>query len=1811
MKGMKTKRFWSIIICLVMVISILPGSFQQVRAEDEEEEPIQEINTLNSAGDIYELDDKEPDGADNTVSAFGEGINQPFLLLEKDELYFYRSHNGGYNTWILDGADSHYREIDISGNVWLNGFNFTTANSVKDLFNTSYGQGSDTNNNPITQLNFIQGLSFDPTGSGKRDHVALTGYQNGKVMVYVQNASTGETKSIVLDEVAWMQNLPLVVADNFFSITAGDYDGDGKDSIIVYCCSDAEAWIYEVKVNGTSLSKDLVSNLKSDTFTSSDYLGWYSDQDAHSDYTKKSIVSLATGDFNGDGTDQLAYLVGFHNPEGSVADGYDSEWTSLDYFAASLVLPEYDKTADYPWIIDRNTMRYKLYDVGEIASASGDNVQRKVSILHGGSLVAGDMDADGCDELLAVSYADIDEARATYKVEKDANGNKTGETLTHVKNLCNWDPANWAYSKIEYTEAGYTRTEVQKMSMNMFMGSGFYHEDDRVFEKLALACAKTNGASQPVDVFIAGNIYNLKGKTPNPVYETNWFNNSHAKKVTGGGTNKPDATYQWIRSVTAGNFDKNDAGREQFVFTLFFKRKDKEEYSANLIYMGATEYNDTVDSEGNPHHGEPDYYGTNANANDYINYSHIFIATDDPLGSQLCNCNEWSLSNPMNFVPIVVCTNDDSMLGREKGFAYVYTDPQVEAVLQAAPYFGDLNELGGHDEGETSYTIEASFGTSSGSSSENSWSAGYAGEVEAGMVDIQWEIGYQGSYTKAFEKAYTVTSSTTFSGADEDVVVISRTPILINSYDIWIAPTYNDDGSVKTAGHWSDGGYNINIPQDPVYFLLSVDDYNAFVDDYNSRLLTKTYDEDGNLIYDPAAHDPVLLKKIKTSEEQGTDGPLDLPEDHIGNPANYWSKWEDAGEGAALLSKQRYNCGTSVNGAVTSEWSQEAEETYSVEESHGLHIDFSLQLGGDCKILGFGGETWHGVAVSYEHAWGTSSSKTTVNAKGTSGSVNNINKSALKEYGLSNQTIDSYRFEWTFGRWERTLTTDANSPAIPFYGYVVTNVSTPIAAPENLEAAYSEGAIRLTWEAPEGVDPADIKGYAVYFIDIEGNYTKIATTDKSVLEYTFNALDGSSYYRFAVRTIDNWSVESFNSNIARYVTAAGAGIADISYTSTEGNLDTYTITLTNGETFTFTVSNGNGIASIKLTSSTGLTDTYTITFDNGTTTTFTIHNGKDGVGIESIQKMGSEGNVDVYLITYTDGTTFEFTVTNGVNGTDGKSAYQIAVENGFVGTVAEWIASLEGNGIGIERIEKTSTNGLIDTYTIFYTDGSTSTFTVQNGEDGTNGLSAYEIAVLNGFEGTEAEWIASLHGNGIGVDHIDKIGSDGLNDTYAIYYTDGTCYTFTVTNGAKGDQGEQGEQGIGIASIEKTGTSEDGLTDTYTITYTDGNTATFEVKNGADGKDGANGLSAYEIAVLNGFEGTAAEWIASLHGNGIGVDYIKKTGSEGSIDTYTIYYTDGTTYTYTVTNGTDGVGIVSIEKTATEGNKDTYTVTLSDGTTYSYDVINGKDGKDGNGVKSIEKIDSPEGSDPNLDTYLVTMTNGDMYTFTVRNGKDGVDGKSAYELAVENGFEGTVLEWLASLRGDGITLLGMDSETVDEYTMRYTFYYSDGSSYSFNVTNGKSVTVVSVEKTSTNGNVDTYTITFSDGTTATFTVTNGTQGEKGEKGEKGDKGDAGAQGARGETGSQGERGSSGSQGAQGAKGEKGDKGETGAKGEKGEKGDSVSIDDLIDTINQQIASGSVPWWIIYLLLAWNCLLTLGLIAVIAYLIKKKRNPDAQ
>ena len=106
-------------------------------------------------------------------------------------------------------------------------------------------------------------------------------------------------------------------------------------------------------------------------------------------------------------------------------------------------------------------------------------------------------------------------------------------------------------------------------------------------------------------------------------------------------------------------------------------------------------------------------------------------------------------------------------------------------------------------------------------------------------------------------------------------------------------------------------------------------------------------------------------------------------------------------------------------------------------------------------------------------------------------------------------------------------------------------------------------------------------------------------------------------------------------------------------------------------------------------------------------------------------------------------------------GKDGKSAYEIAIEHGFVGTEADWLESLKGvdgkdgcdgrNGVDVlpGKDGKNGTDGLPG----------------RDGIDGSDGKSAYIIAVEHGFSGTENEWLQSLKG----ADGRDGITPDMLN----------------------------------------------------------------------------------------------------------------------------------------------------------------------------------------------------------------------------------------------------------------------------------------------------------------------------------------------------------------------------------------------------------------------------------------------------------------
>lgn len=157
-------------------------------------------------------------------------------------------------------------------------------------------------------------------------------------------------------------------------------------------------------------------------------------------------------------------------------------------------------------------------------------------------------------------------------------------------------------------------------------------------------------------------------------------------------------------------------------------------------------------------------------------------------------------------------------------------------------------------------------------------------------------------------------------------------------------------------------------------------------------------------------------------------------------------------------------------------------------------------------------------------------------------------------------------------------------------------------------------------------------------------------------------------------------------------------------------------------------------------------------------------------------------------------------------GKDGESAYQIAVDNGFVGTEEEWLASLRGRD-GIDgRDGKDGRNGV---------DG-------KPGLDGRDGIDGKDG--LDGRNGIDGVGIKS-------VVQTTKSPADDGDNVITVTLTDGTKSTFRVQNGSKGSKGDTGAKG------------DDGYTPVKGKDYFDGKDGYTPVKgvDYFDGKDGAAG----------------------------------------------------------------------------------------------------------------------------------------------------------------------------------------------------------------------------------------------------------------------------------------------------------------------------------------------------------------------------------
>ena len=1030
------ERGFAILLSVILMAACFPLS---IFAEDTTQGP--DFSGTN----LMNLENVQPSGYTTTTNPYGYDVGMPFLMVEQNELMY-------LNVW---GNRVHQASY----------FDMGTESSLPTFARKKSGANGTFS---VDTYALMEAVAFDPTGSGRKDHVAFVGISNKRGYLWVidtrQEAGSDRSGPVDIGDFTYMYDgnsfkVPTYANRSFLNIVAGDFDGDGKESIVVYTPKQTPrnqasgCQIQEWDYDGSN--KALSQRGEGNSLLMGYYNDhpWYDVEDSEGNQRRKLGVSMAVGDFNGDCVDDLAVLSYCHR--------LPKDEAQIDYYRP-VVKIVYGTKGDTSSIVTKSAAQSEEFYTSKGRSGGRDRYEFPV----GASLTCGDFDGDGdVDLFLAGMLGKL----GTWK----KNNQQVNETIDMN--------AGYLYiGKLSNSGNGFVKTTNQTIESNGWTDGG-YHDADDVWQQLAVESVAINGKGRGAKelVFLSGTLYDASNNKPVAVYTGDYF-----KSADDGAGSTTRISNCDIQSIAVGNFDGNTAGREQVVFTIALKHANNNESHLLTGYMRGINYKDTTVNSEIKEYGTAGGYDCLVPTDSYVNTN---------------------AKNAVSFLVIPVDKNNDGVLAKYRGVTYAYTDPDVKAVLQAAPYFDEVMDAGNN---ETEYVLTESYELSDWDSDSVSFSIGYSTEFNflGGKASI--ETGYALDWTKSFERSLHEEWSQSFSAQAYNSVVVSRTPVFVYEYDIQKADgTWNDKTVMQTA-----------IPQGPVYEQLSVDAYNKFATEYNKYMADR---KDKPTCY--------LLEKI--------DPAANWMDGNEGDPYRYnhdgWGTLNPDIK-ASAISKSEFALG--YNGTLDKvAWTKENTTTKSVEMSHGFFFNSSIKWGSDKVGM-------HGVTTSLQYSDGKGNSTSKGTAVGASCTVTSLDKQSLVAEGIPAPVVDAYRFHWTLGQWQRHLSGAANNKT-PFIGYSVTNLSSPPRAIDNLDKTITRGEgnfdLKLSWTKPdcENGHP-QITGYYVYSKDESGAYTKVSEKlSAETTEYEIKQLDLNGKYTYVVTTVatvDSKDYESVWSNEAHY-----------------------------------------------------------------------------------------------------------------------------------------------------------------------------------------------------------------------------------------------------------------------------------------------------------------------------------------------------------------------------------------------------------------------------------------------------------------------------------------------------------------------------------------------------------------------------------------------------------------------------------------------------------------------------------------------------
>ncbi len=980
--------------------------------------------------------------SDDTLTPYGTQKGEMFTLLEKAEIFEYAADGG--TTY----APTFYDNLTTGSQV-----GYSTASMADDT---------------IPALYFAKGVAFDATGSGRRDHVAIVGYRTEAT--YVSGASTwlyvinAETKEVVdyrmlqggsYNLSALLANLTIVDSNNLLQITAGDYNGDGKDSLVIYSVTDMFEYTYG-KSNYELIHGHVASRYDDGYDKLSKYLhpeyNYTSIDNIDSEVRNRLCTSLTSGDVNGDGIDDLVVI-----SYTASADGKYVKSTSPDYNFPGTCLPQL-------------AVGYGERDAGKTVAGlsidteivSQDNVQTegaRVDTMAYPDIAIGDIDGDGKNEIIAAGYNNAP-LKASYDGMQLADNDDEYGHLAFGKHAV-------AYAYYETSGAGklHRSGKIRTLAKDgaaspITMGDSLRETED-LCQQFSVECVALDGLHSQEYVFLSGWFYYMDS-------------NGNLQKISGNtSTGNPFATLTtningtnvdevYIHSASVGNVFGSDKGNEAITLVVGYKSHTDPNVEGSYYFRQYVFWNGSSSGTGKTVNFAT--LGAEARPMQKLNNSN---KTDFLIGK----------NNSLSMLLLTVDYGNDSVIAKYSGKAYTYTDPTVVAFLQAAPYYSEL-ESGNNS---TQYSYSEGYRVASGTSSEVSYDVGFAEEVELGPISASMDTGFAYELNQEFVNSIDKTYTTTFEASDQNQVILRQTLMYYYAYDIL-------DHNAETGKYeFVENAMVVSAPQYPVLTSLSMDQYNELaavynkkVDESTDRNVDKTHKMD--LITDE------LKEKYFLNNEGNPFAYASDSSDYTYNGIPGWDLSEASVSGTDTWMKLSYAGGTQTQAySVT----LEEEKTQSVAE--GCFVNTTLMAGGGA----FGFSAYVGVTAGFERLDGSSISTASMTSTETSGTVQNLT-SDLTYFG----------FDWKLIGWK---TSDLFA-GVPFVGYAVKNQKDLPKAVDDLKAVYSaeNKTVTLTWTAPTA-DPGRMSTKYYYaYNDLEDGYIKVCPYYASQQEYSMT-IDVSGY----------------------------------------------------------------------------------------------------------------------------------------------------------------------------------------------------------------------------------------------------------------------------------------------------------------------------------------------------------------------------------------------------------------------------------------------------------------------------------------------------------------------------------------------------------------------------------------------------------------------------------------------------------------------------------------------------------------------------